>query len=285
MKRFWKDFWWLLVYTFVGAVAVVMLTLLVTKRTEGVVMLHLVQWLQTVLMFWLPACLWARCYKKERVCDVMHYRLPDAWQLGLTAVLMLVSLPALDALATWCEALPLPAWLQDYAQQTSAAQEQVVALLISPGGVGGWTELVLLMCVGTAVAEESMFRGALLRCLVRSQNTGEEPRWKRLWVALVVGLIFSACHGDVYGFVPRWLLGAVFTYLVYWTGSLWPSVLAHAMNNLWALIEMKEAPQLLEQLGASTVIVLGSVALSAAVLCAIRQRRHSVTSKVASAPR
>ena len=44
-------------------------------------------------------------------------------------------------------------------------------------------------------------------------------------------------------------------YLVYWTGSIWPGVIAHAINNLWALIEMKEAPKMLEHFGAVTVFI------------------------------
>ena len=65
-------------------------------------------------------------------------------------------------------------------------------------------------------------------------------------------------------FIPRWLLGTGFVYLVYWTGSIWPSVIAHAINNLWALIEMKEAPKMLEHFEAVSVCV--SVVLMVLVL-------------------
>ena len=48
------------------------------------------------------------------------------------------------------------------------------------------------------------------------------------------------------------------------TGSIWPSVIAHAIKNLWALIEMKEAPKMLEHFGAVSVCV--SVVLMVLVL-------------------
>ena len=56
---------------------------------------------------------------------------------------------------------------------------------------------------------------------------------------MIVGLIFSLIHMEFYGLIPRWILGTCFVYLVYYTGSIWPSVLAHAINNLYALMQYK----------------------------------------------
>ena len=38
-------------------------------------------------------------------------------------------------------------------------------------------------------------------------------------------------HFQFFGFVPRLLLGAIFGYLLHWTGSLWVPIIAHALNN------------------------------------------------------
>jgi membrane protease YdiL (CAAX protease family) len=43
-------------------------------------------------------------------------------------------------------------------------------------------------------------------------------------------------HFQFFGFIPRMLLGALFGYLYYWTGSLWVSAFAHALNNSMAVI-------------------------------------------------
>jgi hypothetical protein len=49
-----------------------------------------------------------------------------------------------------------------------------------------------------------------------------------IWVSAV---LFSAIHMQFFGFVPRMLLGAGFGYLVAYSGSLWPAVLGHFVNN------------------------------------------------------
>lgn len=50
-----------------------------------------------------------------------------------------------------------------------------------------------------------------------------------IWIAAAV---FSAIHMQFFGFFPRLLLGALFGYVFYWSGSLWTSVALHATNNI-----------------------------------------------------
>jgi hypothetical protein len=254
-RKFWTDFFWLLVFAFAGAIIVVLAMIPITAFTKGTLMLHLVQWGQTLLMMLLPAILWTILYKKERVSEVMHTQRPTWKVVGLVVLLMIVSLPALDALATACESLPLPEPLGSWAKNNAEAQQLTIDTMLGVSGFGGWFELIMLMCIGTAIGEEWMFRGALLRCF---------KGYNKHWAAVFVGLLFSVIHLEAYGFIPRWLLGTGFVYLVYWTRSIWPGVIAHAINNLWALIEMKEAPKSLEHFGAVTVFV--SIVLMALVL-------------------
>ena len=233
-RKFWTDFFWLLVFAFVGTLIMVLAIIPISALTRDTLMLHLIQWGQTLLIMLLPAILWTIIYKKERVSEVMHTRMTSWKVIALIVVLMIVSLPA---------------------KNNAEAQQMAVDTMLGLKGVGGWFELIMLMCVGTALGEEWMFRGALLRCF---------KGYNKHWAAVLVGFLFSLIHLEAYGFIPRWLLGTGFVYLVYWTGSIWPSVIAHAINNLWALIEMKEAPKMLEHFGAVSVCV--SVVLMVLVL-------------------
>ena len=48
---------------------------------------------------------------------------------------------------------------------------------------------------------------------------------------LLSSVVFSLIHFDFSGFLPRILLGMFLGYLFYYSGSLWTSIFAHALNN------------------------------------------------------
>ena len=43
-------------------------------------------------------------------------------------------------------------------------------------------------------------------------------------------------HLQFYGILPRMMLGVLFGYLFYWSGSIWIPVFAHFINNASAVI-------------------------------------------------
>lgn len=86
---------------------------------------------------------------------------------------------------------------------------------------------LVMVAVVPAVAEELFFRGVVLGGLRRSLP---------LWAALVIsGLIFSLLHLEPTAFLVRWLLGVGLGLLLVGTGSVWPAVAAHALNNTLSL--------------------------------------------------
>jgi len=52
----------------------------------------------------------------------------------------------------------------------------------------------------------------------------------------VTAFIFSLIHFQFFTFVPRFFLGVVFGYLMYFSGNIWIPVLAHFINNAAAVI-------------------------------------------------
>ena len=197
---------------------------------------HVVQWLQTVFVMLLPALLWSKLRVKDSFASTLFLHKYHHWKLyTLIAVVSIVSLPLLDSLAEICRNLPLPSSIRTMAEEEALTQENLLQQMFLIDGLGGWIELILLMSIATAVGEELTFRGALLACFQRYTKLNKHV------VALLVGLIFSIFHFDIYGLIPRWLLGTIFVYLVYYSGSIWPSVFAHALNNLFAILQYKGA--------------------------------------------
>lgn len=101
-------------------------------------------------------------------------------------------------------------------------------------GVGDETLLVSILAVvliaGLApVAEELFFRGFLFGGLRK-----RFPLWP---AAIIAGLVFGAIHAPtgITAVIPLAGLGVAFCWLYEKTGSLWPCVIAHAINNGLAL--------------------------------------------------
>ena len=75
-----------------------------------------------------------------------------------------------------------------------------------------------------AICEEWLFRGTLQPIVSKWSGNIHVGVW-------VSAILFSAIHFQFFGFIPRMLLGAGFGYMVVASGSLWPAVLGHFVNN------------------------------------------------------
>ncbi|MBM3496188.1 MAG: CPBP family intramembrane metalloprotease, partial [Armatimonadetes bacterium] len=74
------------------------------------------------------------------------------------------------------------------------------------------------------ITEELVFRGILIRAL--------QPNLGILGAVIVSSAIFAILHPQLpMGFLSIFALGLTFSALYWLTGSLWPSIIAHAANN------------------------------------------------------
>lgn len=97
--------------------------------------------------------------------------------------------------------------------------------------------MLLVVAVLPGICEEFAFRGVLQSQLAK----GFKNVHLGIWVS---AFIFSAIHFQFYGFIPRMLLGAFFGYLVIHTGSIWTAVVAHTLNNGYAVVSAYMAGQM-----------------------------------------
>jgi membrane protease YdiL (CAAX protease family) len=110
-----------------------------------------------------------------------------------------------------------------FSESESRMNPAVVDFVASPSI---WPRLMLLLA-GSVVApltEELVFRGILVRAL--QANLGV------LGAIVVSSAIFAVLHPQLpMGFLSIFVLGLAFSALYWLTGSLWPSIIAHAVNN------------------------------------------------------
>ena len=152
-------------------------------------------------------------------------RRPRPWQFGLRATRFW---PALGWLAlswfaficfsaAWVAALDIRQ--KDRLPSELGADQSTIALVA----------VAVLVCVLAPIAEEFFFRGYFFTAL-RS--------WRGLWPAAVLtGLVFGAIHvgsAPVAYLVPLAVFGFLLCLLYWRTGSLYPCIALHALNNCLA---------------------------------------------------
>ncbi len=89
-------------------------------------------------------------------------------------------------------------------------------------------QVVFFLAILPGVFEEIAFRGVLLHGLRR--------RFRPVTLALVVGAIFGFFHVDLFRLVPVTYLGFLLAGVTLLTGSIFPAMLWHALNNAVAMV-------------------------------------------------
>ena len=87
---------------------------------------------------------------------------------------------------------------------------------------------VLMVTMIAPIIEEVFFRGFIMRTI--SNKTG------LLWGNILSAFIFSSLHYPWQSFIPIFILGIIINSMVVRSGSLWPAIAFHMMNNAIAFI-------------------------------------------------
>jgi len=131
----------------------------------------------------------------------------------------------------WNKAINFPDFLSSFEVWAQAKEKQLEAVTLHLVSFEtNWEYLigVLTIAIIPGFCEEYFFRGVLqknLSLLIKNHHVA----------IFISAFIFSAFHLQFYGFFPRMLLGVLFGYFYFWTGSLTYSVIAHTLNNFFSL--------------------------------------------------
>lgn len=87
---------------------------------------------------------------------------------------------------------------------------------------------ILSIALIPGICEEYLFRGVLQKNFYLISKNIHTAVW-------LSAFFFSALHLQFYGFFPRMLLGVLFGYIYYWSGSIVYPMIAHIFNNFFSL--------------------------------------------------
>lgn len=181
---------------------------------------------QNVMAFIAPSLVAAWMISKNPASLLRLKRPPSLKSILGVAITFVIAYPALNQIIYWNSNLHFPEALETLGAQLKDLEDnaqEVTSLMLNTKSLGGLIINFVIISLLTAFGEELFFRGTL-QSTAASQGAHHTSIW-------VVALIFSAFHFQVYGFIPRLLLGAWFGYLIFWTGSVYVPVIAHAINN------------------------------------------------------
>ncbi len=93
---------------------------------------------------------------------------------------------------------------------------------------GNVLAVLLVVAVAPAVCEEMLFRGVILHSL--------QTRYRVPSAIAVTAILFGLYHMSVIKFIPTGLLGLLFCIVAWKTGSIYPAMLMHFINNAISVI-------------------------------------------------
>ncbi|MBT8327167.1 MAG: CPBP family intramembrane metalloprotease [Bacteroidia bacterium] len=167
--------------------------------------------------------------------DYLLLRAPlnHTW-FGLSIVFVFISIPLMGPLLELNSLVDFSAiseelntWLKNQETANNTAYEA----MIGDKTTVSFLSSILFMAFLPALAEELFFRGFLMNVL--------NGVFKNMHVAiLITAVIFSFIHMQFLKALPMFFLALVFGYAVYWTRSIWTSVLAHFINNSLAVTQL-----------------------------------------------
>ncbi|MDX9882785.1 MAG: CPBP family intramembrane glutamic endopeptidase [Prolixibacteraceae bacterium] len=202
-----------------------------------------------------------------------NFKLSLVW---LAFLLIIVANPAINFMGSLNENMRLPEWMSGLEARMKAMEENAALLLdrfMDVKTTGALLFNLLMIAVIPAIGEEFLFRG-----VVQKIFTG----WARShhWGIWISAILFSALHLQFYGFVPRMALGALFGYLLVWSGSMWVPVLAHFFNNavgvfgLFLIRKGSISPEI-EDIGSGQLpIAVASMGLTILLLYLIHKQKN-----------
>ena len=226
---------------------------------------------QFLAMFIIPVFIFARlCDSKP--AEYLGLRSTKSIYFVLGTIVLIIALPFVNWTGTINHSLipettTVGKWLKS--MEEDAARQ--ISFMLKREGIGELFLNLLFVAVFAGVGEELFFRGILQRLFIKL--------FKNPWAGIIVtAIIFSAIHLQFYGFIPRFILGILLGLIYWYSGSLWPAILAHFAYDALAVTVIHFNPSMADEQGVAasfgnqTIMALISLALVAGIVILMKKR-------------
>ena len=155
----------------------------------------------------------------------------------LKSILLVIAIiyfadPLINWLTELNSKLVLPQWMnsvQSWMQESEDQADKLTKAFLATKSISDLLFNLFVIGILPAVGEELLFRGVVQQLFKKMTGNAHAAIW-------ISAALFSALHVQFFGFLPRMVLGAMFGYMLEWSGTLWLPIIAHFVNNATAVI-------------------------------------------------
>lgn len=216
----------LLLWLLVGACLGSFVTLLFNSALGADIALEYSSLVSYPLMF-IPAMMYSSLKSKSNSLWENGYAL-DSNHFGKAGgvVCAFMAAAAVIAAGFMCDLFssmmpPMPEWLENALSSMTEGRLWVNLLCVS---------------VFAPVFEEWLCRGMILRGLLNARNSNGGRVASPLWAIVISALFFALIHANPWQALPAFIIGCLFGYIYFRTGSLRLTMFMHCVNNTVAVI-------------------------------------------------
>jgi len=176
------------------------------------------------------------------------------------------------ALAVGLVANDLAGYLHHLFPRSAASTEALIELMV-PKSWGDYLQRIVFAAIMAGIAEEVAFRGFLQTVLMRSLGSVRG--------LFLTTFLFAVMHLDPRMLPGVFLIGLALGYIALLAGSLWISIIAHALINAVAFTAGMFWPESAQDM-ASTLPLPVTVAMLALAIIAVRSMRLAAGQRTTS---
>jgi membrane protease YdiL (CAAX protease family) len=150
--------------------------------------------------------------------------------IGAGALLIVCVQPIVLYLGYFNSLIPVP----ESVSQLQISQYEMIEQFLRTEGIMLFA--LFNIALVPAICEEVLFRGYVMRAF--------ENSWGIIKAVIVSGLVFGMFHLQLHNLLPLATLGIALALMTWLSGSIWPAVAAHLINNGGAVLLATSYPEL-----------------------------------------
>ena len=199
---------------------------------QGVMALKLNQALISMAIFVVPAFLFCKAIYQNPIHFLQLQSPTKIYNYLFIIILIILAIPVSSWLMQLNQNLHFPENYQDFEtflRGDEAFAKLQMEIFVNANTIPQLLFNILIVAVIPAITEEIFFRGCL-------QNFVKMCFYNVHVSVIFTAIVFSAIHGDYFGFLPRFMFGLVLGYAFAYSANIWVSIVGHFLNNCITIV-------------------------------------------------